>query len=227
MSQVLHDSASDFADAPHSTASGQPVAGLTVADLFERYGPLPLSRIRFFPGAGTATEADVLRLHERHDRLFELEDGILVEKTVGFNESALAFLLGRLVGNFVADRDLGRMFGADGIVRLAAGLLRIPDVGFVSWQRLPNRHSPSAVLEVAPDLAIEVISPSNTRQEMNRKLTDYFAAGVRLVWYVYPLTREVHVYTAVDRCVVVGVDGTLDGGDVLPGFSLQVAQIFK
>lgn len=201
--------------------------GLTVTDLFERYGPLPLARIRFHPSLGTATEADVLRLHERHDRLFELEDGILVEKTVGFNESALAFLLGRLVGNFVADRDLGRMFGADGIVRLAAGLLRIPDVGFVSWQRLPNRHSPSTVLEVAPDLAIEVISPSNTRQEMNRKLADYFAAGVRLVWYVYPLTREVHVYTAVDRCVVVGVDGTLDGGDVLPGFSLQVAQIFK
>jgi len=223
MSQVLHGTAHDLV-----AETGIPVGGLTVADLFERYGPMPLSRVVFDPLPGTATEGDVERINERHDRLVELEDGILLEKALGAYESYVASVLVFLLGGFVREKDLGRMVGADGMAKLAPQLIRVPDVAFYSWERLPRDFRPGqAFFNKSPELAIEVISPGNTKKEMNRKLGDYFTAGVRLVWYVYPITREVHVYTAVDRCVVVGAIGTLDGGDVLPGFSLQVAQIFK
>ncbi len=220
MSQVLHSTA----DHPQAEAP----AGLTVADLFERYGPLPLWRIRHNPSFGEASEDDVVRWHDEHKRLFELEDGILVEKTVGAYEAGVAATILILLGGFTREKNLGRSIGADGMARLAPGLVRVPDVSFYSWSRMPPNFQPGLpFFTLAPDLAIEVISPSNTRREMDRKLIDYFTAGVRLVWYVYPVTREIHVYTAADQCTVVGVDGKLDGGDVLPGFSLEVAQIFK
>ena len=79
---------------------------------------------------------------------------------------------------------------------------------------------------MAPDLAVEVISRDNTREEMDRKLSDYFAAGVRLVWYVYPATREVRVYASPEKYVTLGAQDTLDGGDVLPGFQLPLATFF-
>lgn len=222
MSQVLYPAI----DEP--IAESASCADLTLADLLERYGPLPLSRIRHGLSFGEASEADVVWLHEKHDRLFELEDGILVEKTMGAYESFLASSIVILLGGFARERNLGRIIGPDGMALLAPGLIRVPDVAFYSWSRMPPDFQPGlAFFTLPPDLAIEIISRGNTRQEMDRKLRDYFAAGVRLVWYVYPLPREVHVYTAPDRCQVVGIDGKLDGGDVLPGFSLEVAQIFK
>jgi Uma2 family endonuclease len=78
----------------------------------------------------------------------------------------------------------------------------------------------------APDLAVEVVSKGNTRQEMARKLTDYFSAGVRLVWYVYPAACEVQVYEAPDKCVMLTAQDTLDGGTVLPGFRLSLSTLF-
>jgi len=209
----------------HATEPG--TGTWTAADLVERFGPIPLWRIRLDPPPGMATEQDVIEIHDREDRLYELVDGILVEKTVGTYEAYLALLLGRLLGNFVADRKLGIVLGADGMMRLAPELVRIPDVSFISWDRLPGRKIPrTAVANLAPDLAVEVISKGNTQQEMDRKLVDYFTAGVRLVWYVYPVAREVRVYTAPDRFTVLQQDQTLDGGELLPGFRLVLRDFF-
>ena len=77
-----------------------------------------------------------------------------------------------------------------------------------------------------PDLAVEVLSVSNTRGEMDRKLRDYFAAGVLLVWYLDPEKWQIAVYEAVDRVVHLDATGTLDGGTILPGFMLRVADWF-
>ena len=77
-----------------------------------------------------------------------------------------------------------------------------------------------------PDLVVEILSKGNTPKEMKRKLGEYFKAGVRLVWYVDPSKRTVTVYTAVDRSTVLHEDDTLDGGDVLPGFSLSIRDWF-
>jgi Uma2 family endonuclease len=202
---------------------------LTAADLATCFGPMPLSRIRFDPFPGTATEEDVLAIHEREERLCELVDGILVEKTAGFTEALLATVLSRLLGNWVVPRKLGVVLGADGMMRLAPGLVRIPDVSFLSWDRFPGRQIPSEPIpDLAPDLAVEVLSISNTHAEMERKLQDYFTHGVRLVWLVQPRGRTVRVYTTANYNTFTELSegDTLDGGAVLPGFSLPLRELF-
>jgi Uma2 family endonuclease len=199
----------------------------TAVDLVERFGAIPLCRVRQKPAPGTASEQDVVEINDREDRLCELVDGVLVEKTVGTYESYLAVLLARLIGNFTTDNDLGIVLGADGMMRLAPGLIRIPDVSFISWTRLPERKIPrEAVWNLAPDLAIEVISKGNTPEEMKRKLEDYFAAGAAEVWYVDHALREIHVYGSVERREVLHEEQTLDSSEVLPGFRLALREVF-
>ena len=201
--------------------------GLTAADLLELFGPMPAGRIRTEPPPGTATEQDVIDIEARESRLCELVDGVLVEKTVGYYESYLAGRLIILIGAFVEQHRLGCVAGADGMMRLASGLVRIPDVSFVSWNRFPGRRVPRVpIADLAPDLAVEVISPSNTAREMERKLRDFTDAGVRLIWYVYPEPQEVHVHTA-ERHDVLTIDQELSGGDVLPGFVLSLRRLFE
>jgi Uma2 family endonuclease len=135
--------------------------------------------------------------------------------------------LGRFLLAFVEQHDLGIVAGADGMLRLAPGLVRIPDVSYVSWDRLPDRRIPrQPIPDLTPDLVVEVLSESNTAREMDQKLHEYFAAGARLAWYVLPDLQEVHVYTAPDRREVITADHTLHGGEVLPGFTLPVHQLF-
>jgi Uma2 family endonuclease len=203
------------------------VGGWTAADLIVRFGAVPLSRVRHAPAPGTASERDVVEIHDREKRLYELVDGVLVEKTVGIYESYLGGLLLHLLWEFVEEHDLGVVLGADAMMRLAPGLVRIPDVSFMSWQRLPARNVPrEAISSVMPELAVEVVSKSNTREEMQRKLVDYFTAGVRQVWYVYPALREVWVYLSPEQFRVLDEHKTIDGGDVLPGFRLELARLF-
>ena len=199
----------------------------TVADLVERLGGVPLDRIRLRPLPGAATEQDVLDLDDHEDRLCELVDGVLVEKAMGYEESALACCLIELLGAYVRPRNLGIVTGEAGMVRLFPGLVHIPDVAYASWNRFPEGRRPKArIPSLAPDLVVEVLSPSNTPAEMARKRREYFDAGVRLLWEVDPKARTAAVYTTPDRPTVLGEDHTLDRGDVLPGFSLPLAQLF-
>jgi Uma2 family endonuclease len=199
----------------------------TAVDLVARFGPILLSRVVFDPPPGSAAEEDVVRLNERHDRLCELSDATLVEKTVGAYESYLAVLISSALTQFAQRHDLGIVLGPDGMVRLAPQLVRIPDVSFICWDRLPGRRVPrTAMFDLAPDLAVEVLSSGNTRQEMDRKLRDYFDAGVRLVWYVQPADQTATVYDRPDRATLLRGGDLLDGRDVLPGFSLPLAELF-
>jgi len=200
----------------------------TVADLFEQFGPVPISRIRHDPPPGSATEQDVIDIETNEDRLYELIDGVLLEKTAGFYEAYLTSEIARLLGNFVIKNDLGIVAGADAMMRLAPGLVRIPDVAFVSWDRLPNRHVPrEPIPDLAPDLAVEILSKGNTPKEMERKLDDYFKANVKLVWYVDPPNRTMRVFRSTDESLIVAEDETLDGGDVLPWFQLKPSDLFR
>lgn len=204
-----------------------PTTAWTAGKVLSEFGDVPLSRVRLDREPGTAKEQDVLDLHDREDRLYELVDGMLLAKTVGNFESYLAVTTGHLIQVFLNEENLGIVLGAGGMLRLAPGLVRIPDVSFISWDRLPDGRLPDApIWRLAPDLAIEIISPANTQREMERKLRDYYDAGVRLVWYAYPEKREIHVYSAVDRCEVFGDTQTLEESDVLPGFRLDVRAFF-
>jgi Uma2 family endonuclease len=200
---------------------------LTAADLAAQFGPMPLSRFRFSPFPGTATEEDVVRLQERENRLYELVDGILVEKVMAYAESFLAMSLVYFLRAWLDQHDIGAIAGPDGMMRLAPGLVRIPDVSFVRWEQFPNRRvTLDPVPNIHPDLAIEVLSPTNTAEEMQRKLHDFFNSGSSLVWYVDPRARTVTVYTSADQFTVLHEGQVLDGGKVLPGFTLPLSKLF-
>ncbi len=199
----------------------------TIGDLLKHFGGISPRRIRLRPAPGTATERDVINIQNREDRLYELVDGVLVEKIMGFPESFLTAELARFLGNFVDKFDLGIVAGSDGTVRLMPNLVRIPDLSFVSWKQLPSRKVPSEPIpDLAPNLAVEVLSRGNTKREMDRKLKDYFLAGVELVWFVDPAKRTVRAYTAPDESILLSEDQTLDGGRVLPGFRLPLEELF-
>ena len=198
-----------------------------MGDLLKHFGGIAPERIRLKPTPGTATERHVTEVNDHEDKLYELVDGVLVEKVMGMPESIVAMAIGRHIGNFAEEHDLGLVPGADGTVRLMPGLVRIPDVAFISFDRLPGRMIPTqAIPDLAPDLAIEVLSEGNTKQEMERKLKDYFFAGVRLVWYINLKTRTAEVHTSPDQGVTITEDQSLDGGDVLPGFRLPLRSVF-
>ena len=210
------------------TATLAPPAIETLADLLHDLGDIPPARIRWRPYPGTATEADAVRLADGEPkRLCELVEGVLVEKAMGLRESFLAIALASILRGFVRPRNLGLVTGEAGMMRLMAGLVRIPDVAFVSWTRLPNRRVPTEPIpDLAPDLAVEVLSAGNTPGEMARKRQEYFAAGVRLVWLVDPEARTVEVYTDPHRPTVWHEADTLEGGGVLPGFALPLRELF-
>lgn len=200
----------------------------TLSDLARRFGSIPLHRVRLHPYP--ATEADVIELHDRENRLFELVDGVLVEKTMGYREGYVAMLIGTILQNFVAPRKLGVVAGTDGMMRLAPGLVRIPDVSFCRWEQFPNRKVPrTPIPDIHPDLAVEVLSQSNTDQEMDDKLEDYFDSGASLVWLVDPETRSALVFTSPSRESATRlVEGqSLDGGNVLPGLAIPLTDIFS
>lgn len=195
-----------------------------MADLLHRLGDVPPDRVRFTPVPGTATIDDLLRAENEGCELIE---GTLVEKSMGVRESLLAIYLGELLGPLVRGQNLGILTGADGTYELISGLVRLPDLAFVSWDRLPNRRLPEEpVPNVVPDLAVEVLSAGNTLGEMARKRREYFTAGVRLVWEIDPRARTVRVYTSETAFTDLTATDTLDGGTVLPGFTLPLNQLF-
>jgi Uma2 family endonuclease len=199
----------------------------TIADLLDHLGGIPPDRVRLRPTPGTATEADLIAATDRDDRTYELIDGVLVRKDMSYEAGFLAVSIAMLLRSFVDPRNLGLVNGADAALRFFPGLVRIPDVSYVSWARIPGGRMPKEPIpSLAPDLAVEVLSPSNTPREMARKRHDYFEAGVRLVWIVDPDNQTVDIYNAPDNPTRLDASETLDGGDVLPGFALPLADLF-
>jgi Uma2 family endonuclease len=198
-----------------------------LADLRKHLGGIPLKRIRLYPPPGMATEEDALRLHEREGYLCEVIGGTLVEKVMGAYESVLAGLILQWLNDFLEKHPIGVALGADGMLRILPKRTRVPDVSFIRWERFPKRKLPrDRVFAVAPDLAVEVLSPGNTPAEMDVKLKEYFRAGVHLVWYIDPERKCAKVYTSLEDVSEVDQSGVLDGGDVLPGFRIKLRDLF-
>jgi Uma2 family endonuclease len=200
---------------------------MTVADLLTKLGGISPDRVLLDPPPGTATEKDVLEVEKREGRICELVEGVLVEKAMGYEESFLAMWLGHLLYQFLDEQDLGILAGADGTLRLWPGLVRIPDISFISWNQLPERKIPKKPIpDVYPDLAVEVLSRKNTKAEIARQLHEYFRSGTRLAWVVEPRKRCIRVYSAPDQVRLVTEEQSLDGGEVLPGLSLPLRKVF-
>ena len=201
-----------------------------VAQLLRRLGNIPAFRVRLEPPIGTATEKDLIRHNESKSKtaVCELVEGTLVEKAMGWIESAIAIKIAASLSNFVTTRKLGTVLGADGMLRLVPGLVRVPDVSFFARAKLTrSRYGATPVAPLAGDLVVEVVSKSNTKAEIARKIGEYFAAGSRLAWVVEPKSQTVRVHTAPGEFSIRSVGDWLDGGDVLPGFRLAVQTLFE
>jgi Uma2 family endonuclease len=160
---------------------------------------------------------------------WELVDGELVEMAPSGGEaSTIGAEVARHLGNHVVPRRLGRVFNADGgfVIFPDRELVRAPDVAFVGADRLPAGRAAPGYQRLAPDLAVEVVSPTDRPGEVAAKVAEYLAAGVRLVWVLEPRPRTVTVHAPDRPPVVLGEGDELDGGEVLPGFRVAVAELF-
>jgi Uma2 family endonuclease len=199
----------------------------TCADLQNYLWGIPAYRIRLIPPPGQATERDLLAIQAKEQRTCELIDGILVEKEVATFQSRLAAVLIFFIELYLDDHPIGVALDGTGFLRLFPGRVRAPDVAYISWERIPGDEFPRAPIgELAPELAVEILSPGNTKGELDQKLKDYFRAGARLVWYVDPEARTVRVFTSPKRSALLIEADTLDGGKVLPGFTLPIKKWF-
>jgi Uma2 family endonuclease len=199
-----------------------------VAALLKRLGDIPPERVRMEPHPGTATEADVMHFSEKDDTQYELVDGTLVEKAMGWGETKLESWLFGLIKDYLREDDIGEAYVGTGMIRLGKGKVRGPDVTVLLWEHVPTdeENAKHPIARTVPDFVVEVISRSNTPKEMARKRKEYFAAGTTIVWQVYPKTKTVEVYTSPGRFRTLGMNDTLDGGTIMPGFRLAVRTLF-
>ena len=159
----------------------------------------------------------------------ELVEGELIHMSpASGSHGAIAAEIAWHVTQFVRENKLGQCFVAETGFLLATNpdTVRAPDFAFVSKDRLPPGRIPDGFFPGAPDLAVEVLSDSETYGSIEGKLDDYFAGGAKLVWIVAPDTQEVRVYTDRQSAVALTIDDHLTGQSILPGFRCAVADIF-
>ena len=146
----------------------------------------------------------------------------------GITHGILCNEIGAEIRSFVKSNDLGIVCGAETgfVVERNPDSVIAPDVAFISHERLAAIENPDKFGPFAPNLAVEVMSPGNTAREMEEKVALYFAAGARAVWVFNPKKRNVAVYTSPTDVRVLSEQDTLEGGDVLPGFELNLSKLF-
>jgi len=171
-----------------------------------------------------ATEEDLLAMPE-DGRKYELVDGEIRVSPAGDRHSAIALRLGGRLLAFVEQHGLGHVMGADAGFRLPGGNVRSPDASFVAAGRFPNDRLPEDWGSLAPDLAVEVISPGDRPRHVLDKVGEYLEAGVRLVWVIDPQKSNAVVYRSLTDVRELGRDDYLEGGAVVPGFRCQLREI--
>ena len=216
------------------SAAAAPVEGVripgpyrfaTASAWHESLGGVPLERIRFDPPPGSATIEQALEITER-ETLVELVNGTLIEKATGFWESNIAVHFGHALMTFTDEHGLGVIFGPNATLRMLGGNMRMPDASFVSKDRVPVDDAPVPLL--CPDLAVEILSESNTAEEIRIKRAELFSGGTRLMWVIDARTGAAVVYTdGTADGTPVPAEGHLNGGDVLPGFRVSLTELFE
>jgi Uma2 family endonuclease len=176
------------------------------------------------------TADDLWRMGEGDVRR-ELVDGEVIEMTpAGGVHGEVLLKVGRRIGEHVDARRLGKVVGGDVGFVLALPSdperVRAPDVAFISTERLPE-GLPQGFIAGAPDLAVEVLSPSDNPVEVQQKVRDYLEAGARLVWVLAPRARAATVYRPDGSARLVRAPESLDGEDVLPGLAIPLADLFE
>jgi Uma2 family endonuclease len=168
------------------------------------------------------TDQDLLRL-PKDGRKYELVDGKIRVSPAGARHGSISVRLTAALLAFVSPKHLGEVFDSSTGYRLPGGNVRSPDASFVASKRLSR--VPEGFLELAPDLAVEVLSPHDSPREVLDKVGEYLAAGVQLVWVIDPREGRAVSYRSLTDVHEIGPDGTLDGGELLPGFRCPLADL--
>ncbi|HEX2619162.1 MAG TPA: Uma2 family endonuclease [Phototrophicaceae bacterium] len=180
-----------------------------------------VSQIQTHPVTTEAFDAWVM-LPENADKSYELIAGEIYEVVANWDSSKIAAIILGFIIFYVRQHGLGDVTGADGGYKVGKDRF-IPDVGFVKKERLTNLPYEEGYYPIAPDLAVEVVSPTDTDKKLRRKITNYLQAGVT-VWVVDPADQLVEIHAPGQFVEVIEKDGTIDGGQVLSGFSLKVSE---
>jgi Uma2 family endonuclease len=173
------------------------------------------------------TPEELLQMADGHR--YELIDGQLVERNMGAEASEVAANVIRLIGPHAHIRKLGKVFATDCGYQIFPDdpkRVRYPDASFLARNRLPEDKTPKGHLRIAPDLAVEVVSPNDTAEEVETKRLAFLRAGTRLLWVIYPESRTVHIYRQAGTSTLLTDADELSGEDVLPGFTCRVAELF-
>ena len=182
------------------------------------------------PRRAQPTTVEALYALPDDGRKYELQAGMLVaEPLPGYRHGRVMFLVAKILDMHVSRHDLGEVLVGDAgfVLARAPDTVRGPDVAFVAKRRVASQRDKTKAFEGAPDLAVEVRSPTNTPAEMHAKVGDYLAAGARCVWIVDPERRIVTVYASLLSPRVLAEGDALEAGDVLPGFSVRVGEFFE
>lgn len=160
---------------------------------------------------------------ERH---YEIVDGQPVEKEMpGARHSGICTRLARKLGNFVEANTLGEVY-QEASFQIGARE-RVPDLAFISAERLPDAGEPATKWLIAPDLAVEIVSPNDFYEQVHAKALEYLAAGVRQVWLVSPETATITVFRSPSNVMAFPLESELISEDLLPGFQCSLREIFK
>ena len=173
------------------------------------------------------TAADLSAMPD--EKNFELIDGQLVERTVGSESSKITARLLAFLLIYCDKANLGTVFGPDtGYQCFSHDSQRIrrPDVSYLSFERFAEDEPNVGYIPIPPDLAAEVVSPGDLALEVDNKVAEYLAAGVRLVWVIYPTTGQVLVYNSAGGRILSLAD-ELSGEDVIPGFRLKISELLR
>ncbi len=176
-----------------------------------------------YPGM-PITEDELMRL-PRDGRKWEMEDGRLTEVPTSIKHEEIGLNLILRLGPLARGR--GIVTTGQGGFRMKDGNVRAPDVSYTRKERFPSGHAPDTFGDLAPDLCVEIISPSERKAGIMRKVQEYFDGGAIQVWHVFPERQEVVVFTSPADTQTLGADGVLDAGGILPGFSCRVAYLFE
>ncbi|MBM4043441.1 MAG: Uma2 family endonuclease [Planctomycetes bacterium] len=178
----------------------------------------------------TLFTADQLLQMPKDGFRYELVSGELTKMApAGFEHGVLGSRLQVLLGSYVLKNRLGEIASSDTGFRLASDpdTVLAPDVAFISAERCRAVENKQGFFEGAPDLAIEVVSPSDTRSEVADKVSAWLDAGARMVWVVHPARRTVTVYRSATDIETLTERDELDGHDVVPGFRCRVGDLFE
>jgi Uma2 family endonuclease len=190
------------------------------------------SSVKSAPEKKDWTDAEFMALPDDGHR-YELVNGVLVDMgNSGAKHGYVCSTLMILLGSYVRLQKLGAMFDSSTAFKMKSGNKRAPDISFVARERLQGLEDlPDGFLEGAPDLAVEILSPGNTTEEIHTKIVEYFENGARLIWVVHPNEHNEH-YVLVYRSSkepdrLLKSTDSLDGEDIVSGFSLPIAELFQ